>query len=499
VTISTAAIVKLAEFWGGPTFRLSAQPVCRGHSAPAEFLRQQIVDRPPIVLWHGPRGSGKSYLSGMGTWIDSYLYDDHGTRILGGSLAQSEQIYTALRAFDRQHPDRSPLTSFTKTAARFCTGSEVSILAASPKAVRGPHVARLRLDEVDEIDADIRESAMGMCMGLRGIPASVVMTSTWHRVGGPMTELMERGRNGDFPVHTFCIFEVLERCPDERSGRSLDKCPDCPLVSWCHADRDSHPLGLPKAKRSNGHYPIESLIQKLRAVSGRVFASDYLCEGPKAAGVWFTAFDAANVTETAEYDISLPVHVSIDSGVFTGAVFFQFREYRGVHHITVFDDYLAEGLSAEVSAAAILDQLRSRCGEARRRVSTDSSGGARNPVGPTVLAEYERAGLRGERGIETWPKYAGCVADGLALIEALVRSGDGSVGLTVHPRCRRLTDAFGAYARAKRAGQWQDYPEDPQHPHEDLIDALRGGLKIVLPESRRPQPVFNRQKAGRIF
>jgi len=495
VIISTADVAKLAEFWGA---RLASESVCRGHSAPIEFLRLQIAERPPIVLLVGPRGGGKSLNSSLGTWIDSLLYDDHGTRVLGGSLAQSQQIYAALRQFDRHRPDRSPLTSFTKTAATFCTGSEVSILAASPTAVRGPHVARLRLDEVDEIDADIRESAMGMCMGLRGIPASVVMTSTWHRVGGPMTELMERGRNGAFPVHTFCIFEVLERCPDARSGSRLEHCPACPLLSWCHSDRDSHPAGLPKAKRSDGHYPIDSLIQKLSGVSARVFASDYLCEGPRAAGVWFTEFDDRNLTETAEYDPSLPVHLSIDSGVFTGALFFQCRHDGRDHRITVFDDYLAEGQSAETSALAIMAQLKARCGTARRRISTDSSGGARNPVGPTVIAEYERTGLRGDRGIETWPKYPGCVVNGLQLIEALLRSGDGTVRLTIHPRCRRLIAAFHGYARARRAGQWQDYPEDPQHPHEDLIDALRGGLAIEFPDGLR-QRVFHHVPTSRVF
>jgi len=148
----------------------------------------------------------------------------------------------------------------------------------------------LKLDEVDEIEPDIREAAMGMAMEMRGCKASVLMTSTWHRVAGPMAELMERGRSGAFPVDTFCIFEALERCPQERSGPNLEKCPECPLVAWCHSDRDDHPSGLPKAKRSTGHYTIDSLIQKVKAVSPRVFESEYLCLRPKAAGICFTSF-----------------------------------------------------------------------------------------------------------------------------------------------------------------------------------------------------------------
>jgi hypothetical protein len=479
--------------------RLASHAVCRGHESPAEFLRQQIEDRPPLVLWQGPRGGGKSFVSGLGAWIDSQHHDHHGTRILGGSLAQSGQIYDALKTFDRARPGLSPLVSFTKTAASFVTGSEISILAASATAVRGPHVARLRLDEVDEIPEDMRDSALGMCMGLRGIPASVVMTSTWHRVGGPMTALMERGRNGEFPVSTFCIFEVLERCPVERSGRNLERCPECPLVAWCHSDRADDPRGLPKAKRANGHYPIDSLIQKVRGVSARVFASDYLCEGPKAADSWFTTFSDRNIGTSAEFDPHLMVHVAIDSGVFTGAVFFQVRPIGQDQLVTCFDDFLSEGVEAGAVALAILAQLRSRCGDIRRRISTDSSGGARNPVGPSVIAEYLRCGLTGQNGIEQWAKYPGSVQNGLALLDALICSAAGSVRLVIHPRCVRLIAAMRTYARARRAGQLMDYPADPQHSAEDLCDALRGGVTMVFGDSRTPQPAFTRMDARRIF
>lgn len=473
--------------------------MCEGHTAPIEFFKQQVIDRPPIALWCGARGSGKSFISGLGTWIDSLQYDRHDTCILGGSLAQSEQIYGALKTFAAARPGKSN-PKITKRSAVFGTGSTVKLLAASPTSVRGPHVPTLRLDEVDEISTDVREAALGMCMELHGCTASTIMTSTWHRVGGPMTELIAKGQAGAFPVHTFCVFEVLERCPEERSGKLLEKCAECPLVKWCHSDMGSHPSGKPKAKRSNGHYKIGALIQKARMLSPRVFGSDYLCDGPRADGVWFTNFDERNVSESAEFDPLLPVHISVDSGVHTGAVFFQVRRAAdGSPTVNIFADYFAEGLGAEDNAKRILDVFRERCSFAARRVSTDSAGGSRNPVGPTVFAEYARAGLSGIKGLEAWPKYSGCISDGLQLIEALVRSADGSISLTVHPRCRRTIDAFRGYTRAKRAGEWQDYPEDPQHPHEEMIDAVRGGLKIEFPDGRKPAYSGPTIQPGRYF
>jgi hypothetical protein len=162
--------------------------------------------------------------------------------------------------------------------------------------------------------------------------------------------------------------------------------------------------------------------------------------------------------------------------------------------VVVFADYLAENRPAEQNARAIMEVARTRCCGRLDVVSTDPAGGARNPVGPTVIGEYERVGLR---PLRRWP--IGSVADGLALIESFVDPADGHSRLTVHPRCAATIQALQNYRRAKRGGQWQDYPEDPQHPHEDLVDALRGGLRVHFPEGRCSQPSLTRVPARQVF
>ena len=493
--------------------KIARSAVCLKHSPPFDLFAEQVLERPSISLWHAPRGSGKSFLSAIDTHIASRFNPIPGTRIRGGSTALWEHFFAAttpavIAGHGPLGSDADSIKSLLKTEGRYQNGSKVAILAASPTSVRGPHIPSLKLDEVDEIDPDIRESALGMVMEMRGHKASVLMTSTWHRVGGPMADLIARGEAGAFNVRSYCVFEVLERCPEERSGKDLERCPECPLVKWCHSERHLRPDGLPKAKLSDGHYTIDSLIQKTKLASDRVFESDFLCLRPKADGIWFSQFDETqNVGEEAEYDPMLPVHLSVDSGVWTGAVLFQVREVltdtwphtRLGHRINVFADYLSEDRGAGVCASDLLELLRVRCGSARYRFSTDSAGGARNPVGTTVFAEYLNAGIKGSRGIENWPKFAGSIADGLKLVEAMVRSADGTRWLTIHPRCRNTIEAFKAYRRAKRANQVMDYPEDPQHPHEDLIDAIRGGLKVEFPESQMPEAPLQRQPARRVF
>lgn len=487
--------------------RIANQAVCSGHVAPWDFFQRIHLERPPLALVLGPRGGGKSFLSALDTHLISLRSPKHETRILGGSKAQSEQIVRGLRELIGEGQDRGNWKSerairLLRGGAEYPNGSQVSILAASPTSVRGPHVPSLKLDEIDEIDPEIREAAMGMCMGRRLDSASVLMTSTWHRPHGPMAGLIERAHAGDFPLFTFCIFEVLERCTPERSGRQqgdgrFEKCADCPLMRHCYegvGDRE-----LPKAKRSDGHYPIDSLIQKLRAVSVRTFEADYLCKGPKTDGIWFPGFDAAtHISPDAEYDPTIPVHISIDSGVFTGAVFLQVATRYGpggpIEEVRVFADYLTEGLTAERNAIAILELARTRCNGRVEGFSTDPSGGSRNAVGPTVLAEYERVGLR---PMQRWPRLG--VADGLALLESFVQPADGRTRFSIHPRCVATTQAMQNYRRARRGGQWQDYPEDPQHPFEELVDALRGGLLVRFPNGRSPQPNFARVPARQVF
>ncbi|MFM7130914.1 MAG: hypothetical protein ACKO0V_16310 [bacterium] len=485
--------------------------VCDGHHAPWDFLSSIIFDRPSLSLALGGRGTGKSFLTALGTHLINIWHPNHRVRILGGSMSQSRQIYEALqhisRGMDSRNVQESKVLSQLMTnRGSYRNGSEVMILPASSTSVRGPHIPTLLLDEVDEIKNELRESAMGMCMNIGNMPAATVMTSTWHRVGGPMSELVARGEANEFPFFRFCIFEVMERCSETRSGPNLEKCPSCPLVQWCHDVKNSN---LPKAKRSNGHYSIDAVIQKVKSVSRRVFEADYLCMGPKSDGRWFTEFQKENIVSAkAEFNPSLPVHLTLDSGVVTGALLFQIewkneshnerlihsgRPSRQIPEVHVFGELLTDGLGVERNAIQVREMLRTLCMGRVDHSWTDPAGSARTAIGPTVIAEYERLGMK----LSAWP--SGSVSDSLSKLESLINPAIGPPKLLIHPRCDKLISAFENYRRAKRGGQWQDYPEDPQHPHEDLIDALRCGLRAALPEGSSDLISVSRISARKVF
>ena len=227
-------------------------------------------------------------------------------------------------------------------------------------------------------------------------------------------------------------------------------------------------------------------------------------------GAWFPSFDPTkHVTASAEYDPALPVHLAIDCGVsrFVAAVWFQVRgelpeekppadawvawpiapapaspapPRGGV--VTVFADWCGEGLYSQAAARAIL--ARGPALPCRGRYDTvrlDPASSARTGIGPTAYAEFER--VFGPRVLGRWPTHR--VRDGLDQLEILLDRGC----LLIHPRCVALKAAFQNYARKRTTGgDWLDDPADPQHPHEDLMDALRGGIRDRFPEGRIEQP-----------
>ena len=218
-------------------------------------------------------------------------------------------------------------------------------------------------------------------------------------------------------------------------------------------------------------------------------------------GVWFGTFDPSrHVDESAEFDSSLPVRIAIDAGTsrHTGAVLYQARQIdRHRTRITVFADYYAVDLYSEPNATAINSLFRSLCPlvVAPERVRLDPASTARTGVGPAAFGEYQR--VFGDRRTGWWPVHQ--VADGLDQIEILLGSESREPDLIIHPRCKHLIEAFNSYVRANQRGVWLPWPEDPQHPHEDLMDALRGGIRDTLPEGRKPQPALGRVQGRKVF
>ena len=123
-------------------------------------------------------------------------------------------------------------------------------------------------------------------------------------------------------------------------------------------------------------------------------------------------------------------------------------------------------------------------------VDLDPAASARSSLGPVAYSEYEQ--VFGSRLVARWPRHL--VLDGLETLDLLLESGN----LLIHPRCVRLKSAFQTYCRQRRGGQWIDFPADG-HPEEDLIDALRGGVRDAFPDGLGPRPNLHAVHAARLL
>jgi len=208
-----------------------------------------------------------------------------------------------------------------------------------------------------------------------------------------------------------------------------------------------------------------------------------------AEGVWFATFDPRkHVSESAEYHPGYPVRLAIDCGTsqFTGAVWFQVREIdQFKRRVTVFGDFLSSGSYSAANAAKIKERSGSLPSSGRLDlVRVDPAARAETGIGPAAYGEYERVF---GRLLAKWPSHG--VVDGLEFLELLLETDC----LVIHPRCGHLVEAFKNYRRKEMGGIVVNYPADG-HPEEDLMDALRGGVRDAMPEGRKGPSGFRQHR-----
>jgi hypothetical protein len=258
-------------FWG---VRIPRVKVCPEHTPPAEYIVaaffEEILD---CVCWAN-RSGGKTFNGALVTWLDSVFKSGCETKILGGSGEQSLRMYEHMKSFIT--PPFQPLVEgeALRTRTHLVNGSNIQILTASTKSVRGPHPQKLKLDEVDEFEDRIYEAALLIPKSARGIRASVQIYSTMHKAYGLMNRVITEAAESGYRVFKWCVFDVMERC----EGRDCDT---CELGEDCEG----------RARQADGFYPVEDAISARRKVSRETWESEMLCKMPSHEGLIYKEFD----------------------------------------------------------------------------------------------------------------------------------------------------------------------------------------------------------------
>ena len=199
-------------FWG---VTIPRDKHCPHHQAPFDAFATAFFARDPQVLVLGSRGlSGKSQMmSVLGITMAAILGSD--ANIVGGSENQSQNVLEHMRrAWESPGAPREMIRSDQTQKMVLTNNAIIRPLTASQKSVRGPHPARLLLDEIDEMDPEILESAKGQpmpqdnWMGVR-IPQQTIMVSTLQYADGTMMKEMSRFKEEGLPIFEWCYKDTM--------------------------------------------------------------------------------------------------------------------------------------------------------------------------------------------------------------------------------------------------------------------------------------------------
>lgn len=204
--------------------------ICAHHEAPFTAFADAFFARHTVSVWKASRGfGGKSMLLALLGLCES-VFLGAKCNILGGSGEQSERVLNYINGeempqafWNAQDAPRHLIVGgvnselaenargVTKKMIKLTNGGYLKALMASSKSVRGPHPQRLRLDEVDEMEMSIFDSALGQPMKRFGIDEQTVASSTHHYANGTMTAILKRASEQLGSEHPWGVFEWCYR------------------------------------------------------------------------------------------------------------------------------------------------------------------------------------------------------------------------------------------------------------------------------------------------
>jgi hypothetical protein len=432
--------------------------ICPEHNVPMDYLWHcySEISNGDCVVWAG-RGGGKTLIAAVATLLDCIFKPSCKVRILAGSELQAQRMYDYLLGFLRGGPacgrglakggfEKFLAEPVHKNKCTFINSSDVEVLTQSAASVRGSHIQKLRCDEVELFDRQILEAAKFVTKSTDNITGAMETLSTMHQPFGIMHELVGKAASAGTPIFKWCVWEVIENCPQERS------CSRCPLNNDCQG----------KARKATGYLKIEDVLAQMRRSSRAAFESEMLCLRPSLENVVFAEFDPDIHISPVDYNPALPLYRAIDFG-FVNPFVCLWIQIDGSGVVRVIDEYVKSRQTIDVHA----DEIKNRtpyCEDNVIATFCDPAGAGVNDVtGTSPVSQLRQAGikLRYKRS---------SILEGIELVRRSLRSGDGKSNLIISPSCGRLIEAMQCY-HYPPAGAEELPLKDGIYDHP--IDALR--------------------------
>jgi hypothetical protein len=250
------------------------------------WLRQDQSGRHATrFIIKGPRGGGKSKILGAVGFVKWFL-QTLSIVDMGGSLLQAQGVYNYF--IGHIYAQTSILNALpgepTINKTESDKGNYFKAVAASPKAVRGPHPDNLFIDEACETKDQLILDAMPMVN--TSDYSQVVMTSTFHKIFGYFQETWDRAEELGWVRLSWDSFDVCQQFDraiwhNERLTREI---PDLNIDQAGEKSLEHRSAG--RTGDPEGWIPVANLIQAWRE-KGTVdyFDVEFMGSRPSAEGM----------------------------------------------------------------------------------------------------------------------------------------------------------------------------------------------------------------------
>lgn len=411
----------------------ASKPNGPNHSTPWAAFCDAYFARSGVSLWKASRGlGGKSHLLAALGVVECQTIPRCEVALLGGSGEQAKRVHESMQEFwgVDSAPRQLLLGDPSSERTRLYNGSAVKVQMASSRSVRGPHPQRLRLDEVDEMEAGIFWSAMGQPMTKHGVRANVVGASTHHYDAGLFEELLDVGPLKGWSVHEWCLEETRE---------------------------------------SNGGWVSEELIrEKQTQMSEQDWKTEVLLQRPSKGLRVFPNFDLRTHVRPCSLRPDLPVYLGIDFGYLR----FAWAAFQLVgDEVSVFAADLWRSCGSQEGGRRLVAMPWA---QRVKRIGCDPAGNAtsqRQGEGYSQVIDINRAFGR-DLCMHTQSRPYASPNWRAAQLRVLLGDGAGTVRLAIDPSCEALIRGFRKLSYKEDSRDEIDKTDELDDP----IDAIGYGM-----------------------
>ena len=454
--------------------RLPFRAYSLGHSSPFNFIADAFFHPADDIAAWANRSGGKTLGASILARLEFLFTESLNARVLSGSQDQAKNLYEYWTNWCHSiRPDQ--LNGPVNMLKTVINGGKMAILPASQKAVRGPKLHRLYLDEVDEIDTELMDAAAGMVASRNDIPGRTVYSSTWHRMTGSMGRLVDGVPGNGVRLHRWNLWECVGQCPAERheNGKNCEACPlgrDCLEArrSFCSDDiaGDTPPrqaAGI--AAEPFGIYAVADAIKAVQKVSRETWDAEYLCNRPSPQGLVYSAFDELKhcIDKAPEH---LTVYRAIDWGYNAFVCLWIGVDKSDAAYLL--DTY-------QSSTSVVSDNAKHINKHPIQNIAgtfCDPAGRNKNDqTGRSDIDEFRDHGIHCTYRLD---RRSTEVANGIRLVRNHMQpaSGPPRFHIVRTPANKAAIRAFQSYINRKVNGEYIDEPVKPQE-FDHIPDALR--------------------------